>query len=553
MRAMPTIQCHPPLLLGGLLLALTLALGAGPVHGSTPAPAPAPGRAMAQHSVQGQKPWTTVDHTKHPALQQDFTSGKQITDACVSCHSEAATQFQQTIHWTWQAAADGEAAKYGKASFSLNNFCLGTNRNVDTSCLSCHPGWNKSGNSVDGNINCLVCHGQKSINWDESLEDIKAFVEAGDEDSLELAREIQGELKEAVQAVGLPTRANCGGCHFTGGGGDGVKHGDLDTSLTKPAKTLDVHMGMDGQDFTCTRCHTTVAHRVAGRVYTAPAALDRKSLVEDDQVAKIACESCHTATPHQAGSKANDHTDKVACQSCHIPEMARVNPTKVSWDWSAAGRLQDGKPFKTQGEFGKEDYLSIKGQMQWAKNLQPEYFWYNGTIHSVTAQEVIDPAGTVAVSWPEGARADAQARIAPFKVHRGKQPYDKIHKTLLVPVLSSADGYWRHLDWPRALSKGQEALGLPFSGEFDFVSTTYVFPTTHMVAPKESAVACAECHVRDGGRLASLQGFYMPGRDRAGWLNTLGWLTVLGSMAGVGLHALGRFITRGRNGRKEGS
>ena len=82
-------------------------------------------------------------------------------------------------------------------------------------------------------------------------------------------------------------------------------------------------MGTDGQDFDCTRCHTTRQHHIAGRIYTAPAYTDRKSLVEDDLIAKITCESCHTSTPHKEGSKPNDHTDKVACQSCHIPTMAR--------------------------------------------------------------------------------------------------------------------------------------------------------------------------------------------------------------------------------------
>ena len=47
-----------------------------------------------------------------------------------------------------------------------------------------------------------------------------------------------------------------------------------------------------------------------------------------------------------------------------------------------------------------------------------------------------------------------------------------------------------------ALSKGQEALDMPYSGEFGFVDTTYVFPITHMVAPKENVVACTECHLQ---------------------------------------------------------
>jgi octaheme c-type cytochrome (tetrathionate reductase family) len=307
---------------------------------------------------------------------------------------------------------------------------------------------------------------------------------------------------------------------------------------------------MDGQDFECTRCHTTREHNIAGRIYTVPAYTDRKSLVEDDLIAKITCESCHTATPHKEGTKPNDHTDKVSCQACHIPAFARENPTKTAWDWSESGELKDGKPFKTKGPYGKHDYLSIKGRMTWEKNITPEYYWFNGVIDGVTTRDRIDPAGPVAVSHPVGSREDANSRIFPFKVHRGRQPYDKINKTLLAPLLSGPNGYWKTLDWNDALERGQAAMGLPFSGEFDFVDTTYVFPTTHMVAPKENAVQCSECHVRETGRLASLAGFYMPGRDINTWVNTIGWVAVLGALVGVTLHGLGRIFTRG-NGRKE--
>ena len=187
--------------------------------------------------------------------------------------------------------------------------------------------------------------------------------------------------------------------------------------------------------------------------------------------------------------------------------------------------------------------------MKWAKNIKPEYFWYNGIIHSTTAKDKIDPAQTVRVSWPEGSRDDANSRIYPFKVHRGKQPYDKVNKTLLVPLLGGKDGYWGSLDWDRALGKGQEAVGIPFSGEFDFVDSTYVYPITHMVAPKDNVVACTECHSGKDSRLANLEGFYMPGRDRVKWLDYLGWMAVLGAFVGVFLHGFGRLLARG-NGKK---
>ena len=503
----------------------------------------APGRTMAQQATKDKKAWNTTDHTKHKALQQDFKSGMEVTQACLSCHSEAQAQFHKTVHWTWLADPSDKSRQYGKAGNSLNNFCISTNKTEDKGCLSCHPGW---GTSMESGVNCLVCHSKKEMNFDEAVDDIKGFLADGDEDSLEIAKEIQAELQEAAQSIGRPGRKNCGSCHFYGGGGDGVKHGDLDTSLAKPNKTLDVHMGLDGKNFDCVRCHTTNLHKIAGRVYTLPAAQDRKSLVEDDLASKINCESCHTSTPHKAGSKANDHTDKVACQSCHIPEFARVNPTKLSWDWSKAGKTKDGKKYKTKDEFGKYDYMSIKGQMKWAKNIKPEYYWYNGIIHSTTAKDQIDPGQTVKVSWPEGSRLDANARIYPFKVHRGKQPYDKVNKTLLVPLLSGKDGYWSTLDWNRALSKGHEAVDIPFSGEFDFVDTIYVFPITHMVAPKENVVACTECHINQDSRLAGLGGFYMPGRDSAKWLDIMGWMVVLGALAGVVLHGFGRVFTNGK-------
>ena len=503
----------------------------------------APGRTMALQATKDKKAWNTTDHARHKVLQQDFKSGMEVTQACLSCHSEAQAQFHKTVHWTWLADPSDKNREYGKAGNSLNNFCISTNKGEDKGCLSCHPGW---GTSMESGVNCLVCHSKKEMNFDEAMDDIQGFLADGDEDSLEIAKEIQAELQEAAQSISRPGRKNCGSCHFYGGGGDGVKHGDLDTSLAKPNKTLDVHMGLDGKNFDCVRCHTTTLHNIAGRVYTLPAAQDRKSLVEDDLASKINCESCHTSTPHKAGSKANDHTDRVACQSCHIPEFARVNPTKLSWDWSQAGKTKDGKKYKTKDEFGKYNYMSIKGQMKWAKNIKPEYYWYNGIIHSTTARDQIDPGRTVKVSWPEGSRLDANARIYPFKVHRGQQPYDKVNKTLLVPLLSGKDGYWKTLDWNRALSKGQEAVDIPFSGEFDFVDTTYVFPITHMVAPKENVVACTECHNNQDSRLASLGGFYMPGRDSAKWLDIMGWLAVLGALGGVVLHGFGRVFTNGK-------
>lgn len=360
------------------------------------------------------------------------------------------------------------------------------------------------------------------------------------------------DWNKVAQSVGRPARKNCGTCHFFGGGGDGVKHGDMDSSLIKPNKQLDVHMGTDGQNFKCTRCHSTSLHNIAGRVYTTPASKHRKSLIDDDLAHKITCESCHTRQPHKEHAKMNDHTDKVACQSCHIPTFARVNPTKMWWDWSQAGKKKNGKPFKEKDDFGKPKYDTLKGDMVWDKNVKPTYFWYNGSIKHLTVKDTIDPTGIVAINQPVGNRKDPNSRIFPFKVHKGKQPYDKINKNLVIPHLfprgkDDTTAYWKNWNWGKAIDFGMTYAGLKYSGEYDFVETSYVFPITHMVAPKDYVVECRECHSREGSRLANLAGFYMPARDSSTVINILGWLLVFGSLIGVIIHGLGRVFSTGRD------
>jgi hypothetical protein len=221
-----------------------------------------------------------------------------------------------------------------------------------------------------------------------------------------------------------------------------------------------------------------------------------------------------------------------------------VNPTKLWWDWSKAGKKKDGKPYAVKGEFGKPTYVTKKGEFEWGKNVQPEYFWFNGSINTLTALDTIDPSTEVKVSWPAGDMNDPNSRISPFKIPRGKQGYDKVNKTLLIPHLFGKKGtgaYWAEYDWRKSFETGMEYAGLPFSGEFDWVETSYVFPTTHTVAPKENALNCSECHSKQG-RLANLAGFYMPGRDANTAVTYLGWLVVLGSLAGVLFHGIGRIV-----------
>ena len=124
-----------------------------------------------------------------------------------------------------------------------------------------------------------------------------------------------------------------------GGGGDAVKHGDLDSSMEYPTKEIDVHMDADGNDFTCQECHETKEHSIPGNSLG----------VSPGGTSHFNCENCHTAEPHTQ-ARLNKHIEDVACQTCHIPVFAKDVPTKLSWDWSTAG--EDGHK-EEKDEYGK--------------------------------------------------------------------------------------------------------------------------------------------------------------------------------------------------------
>jgi octaheme c-type cytochrome (tetrathionate reductase family) len=536
------MKARPFIRLLGLLLALGL-LVAGRAWSLPQEKPPAPGTEYGTFRNKN----VTADHAKFEALKKEFKTGPEVTAACLSCHTEAAAQVMQTLHWTWLDPADPDK-KLGKRGLIVNNFCL-TMPSNEPRCTSCHVGYGWKDKSFDftdqTKVDCLVCH-------DQTRTYVKFPAGAGNPVAQPTVFPGDGKTynppdwNKVAQSVGRPTRFNCGVCHFYGGGGEGVKHGDLDASMLQPKRDLDVHMDHQGLNFDCTRCHTTVQHHVAGRSYKTAANQDRRSLIQDDLLAKNACESCHTLTPHRPGGKANDHTDKVACQTCHIPEFARGNSTKLRWDWSTAGKRQNGKPVKEMKD-GRPSYDGQKGNFIWAKNVKPEYFWYNGEIRNLLLTDKIDPAkAPIALAYPVGQPGDGRSRIYPFKVHAGRQPYDSGNKTMLgVKLFGPKDSgaYWGDWDWTTALAKGMDYLGLPYSGKFDWVETTYVFPTTHQVAPVKSALACAECHA-ENGRLGQITGVYLPGRDHHRPLTIVGWGLVIAALLAVFSHAVGRIVAR---------
>lgn len=261
------------------------------------------------------------------------------------------------------------------------------------------------------------------------------------------------------------------------------------------------------------------------------------------------CEQCHTNTPH-FDDLLNRHNAKVSCQACHIPEFARENATKMEWKWSEAGKLRDGEPYAVLDEDGNEVYLSIKGAFKWAKNVVPEYIWFNGTADHYLIGDTIKEI-PVKMNTLFGSHDDKESKIYPIKIHVGDQIYDKKYNRLIQPKLFSEvkgdSAYWMDFDWNTAAQAGMSRVGLPFSGEYGFVQTITYWPVNHMVAPKSKSVGCAECHTRNNGRLANLAGFYIPGRDFNKTLDGAGIFIFFAVFAAVFIHGAFRIIFSIRN------
>lgn len=416
-------------------------------------------------------------------------------------------------------------------------------------CTSCHVGYGWKDANFDfmsqENVDCLICH--------DSTGTYKKFPTDCGHPAYEEKKFMDKvvakvDLKDVAQKVSNPTRKNCGACHFFGGGDNGVKHGDLDTSLIAPSKSLDVHMDQAGLNYSCTRCHTTEAHHIEGRHYSDPANGNHESAMPKDTASRIACESCHTLSPHKHKGKLNDHADKVACQSCHIPYFARENPTVMWWDWSKAGKkTEDGKPINKKDSATGVAYSTMKGELHWKKEQAPGYFWYNGAMAHLKAGDKISTSNAaIKLSYPLGSPADAQSRIAPFKIHKGVQPIDPENNVVIIPKLFGKPGtgaYWADYDWQKAAVAGMSAAGIAFSGKIDFKETWTFWPINHMVSPKEQALKCEDCHSRQG-RLNDLAGFYMPGRDRSNVIDMIGWGIVGVYGMGALLHGILRLFRK---------
>ena len=405
-----------------------------------------------------------VDHA--PFFKTPLATPQEATTRCLSCHKDAAAQVMKTPHWLWLSGdvqRDGKLVRTGKRNL-MNNFCISVNGNW-ASCTKCHAGYGWGKKDYDftkaENVDCLVCHDGSGT-----------YTKSG----MGLPPK-KLDLALVAGSVRMPRRENCGTCHFNGGGGMGVKHGDLDDSLINPMENIDVHMGR--LDFTCVDCHKTQEHLIAGKFNT--------TYTDATRTVRFDCIDCHTQTPH-GDAQLNNHVRRIACQTCHIPQFARKYPTKMTWDWSQAGNFNRNE--------NQHEYLIIKGEFKYDQGVTPEYRWYTGRMERYVMGDRIS-GNALDVNAPIGSRTDPSAKIWPFKIHRGKQIYDPVNRMLIPPVTSGEGGFWSDFDWKFAARKGMEIAGLPYSGKYDFIPTQMYWPINHMTAPAKQALSCSRCHAKD--------------------------------------------------------
>lgn len=478
---------------------------------------------------------SNVDHSKFAVLNKKFTTPQQVTEACISCHTGRHKEVMNSSHWNWERPEyiEGKGIVYLGKKNAINNFCIGTQSN-EQACAKCHIGFGMSDKGFtftdSTNIDCMVCH-------DNSGSYVKGNNLGGYPDPVL-------NLNEIARHIGRPTRDNCGVCHFYGGGGNNVKHGDLDMEMFQPSRELDVHMAVEGANLVCVDCHQTEQHQIAGKVYS----------LASMNVNRSSCEQCHTKRPHE-NEIINEHTIKVACQTCHIPTYAKASSTKLFWDWSTAGRLKNGKPYTKEDSLGNHTYMSIKGSFKWGNDLEPDYIWFNGTAdHYLLGDKIQDTTKALVLNQLNGAYKQRNAQIIPVKIHKAKQIYDPVNMYLIQPHLYSPNegegAFWQDFNWEKANEIGMKKIGLPYSGKYSFIETQMFWPINHQVSPKDESLKCIDCHVRENGRLAGLTDFYMPARDYNPWVENIGKLVIILSLLGIVVHGSIRVVIGLKNKRQ---
>jgi hypothetical protein len=410
---------------------------------------------------------------------------------CVTCHTEAAREMFQSVHYQWTGPTpnvpniNGNA---GKADLGFNTYCgtVVTSRRV--ACWACHVGNGgvpTSQVSADqlNNIDCLMCHQEnyerkpappfETISfigfdnilrrWTLPIEDaVGNFKFEPDPSKMSIS------IVEAARTVHTPNRATCLRCHAYAAGTDCGKRGDLGTATVNPPKNAEIHMSPEGENLSCQDCHQFNKHRVLGR------GLDIRP---NDRPERLTCFSggCHSQTPH-GDKKLDDHTARVACQTCHIPLFANLNSTEISRNWEipvfAAGL------FNGQGGFKAEEVRD--------SNIIPTYKWFDGTsqVYALGQVPSKNAAGQFEFGVPNGGVNSVNAMIYPMKEHVSNSAMSNTSGEI---IPHSTATFFFTGDFDRAVMAASQ-------DDYRMVDIHTFQTINHGVKPADNALDCGQCH-----------------------------------------------------------
>ncbi|MFO7691797.1 MAG: cytochrome c3 family protein [Vicinamibacterales bacterium] len=411
------------------------------------------------------------------------------TKTCLTCHMNEATAFHASVHYQWLGdASDAEGLNTPMAGKKggINDFCIYPDINwlgklrtvdgleVDGGCARCHTGLGAKPSPIASqdqleNIDCLICH---APSYKRTLQQVGTeFRFVPDTAKMSVS------LLQAAVDLRLPGKDACLNCHTKAGGGDNFKRGDISEAHRNATTALDVHMAppsQGGAGLECTGCHTTTAHRMAGR------GVDMR---QRDSDALLECSNCHSNLPHD-DSRLNAHATRVACNVCHVPVFAKGAPTDMRRDWSLPGEISHVTGL-------------VEPHMVMQSNATPVYRFFNGRsrFYQFRSEAVPQANGLVLMAGPLGSRTEPGAKITAMKRHTGRQPIDPTTKYLLPLKIGI---FFQTGNLTNAVNQGLIDVDWPNNG-YGFAETERFMGLYHEVAPASQALTCSSCH--GGNRL----------------------------------------------------
>lgn len=97
--------------------------------------------------------------------------------------------------------------------------------------------------------------------------------------------------------------------------------------------------------------------------------------------------------------------------------------------------------------------------------------------------------------------SDSKSKITPFKIIKGKLPFDERNNTLIAAKMNGEKGFLKTGNWNSSAEIGLKEMNQNFSGKVNFIETESYVYVNHMVSPKENALKYTQCHGVKGEKI----------------------------------------------------